>query len=237
MATNDRTTAPTTEQYQQLQRAYDAFNEALFSGHLPPCLITLQRQKHVMGYFSRARFVGDDGRQTDEIALNPEFFGKEALLEVLQTIAHEMCHLWQGHFGKPGRGSYHNKEWADKMESIGLIPSDTGKPGGKRTGDKMADYAAENGLFLKVVKRLMVDEFNIPWADRRAPAAMALMPTGSGALAAGAEGAEGAEAPAPTSRGKTKYSHRCSEDALNLWGKPGLAIMCGTCGGRYEPAE
>ena len=32
-----------------------------------------------------------------------------------------MCHQWQQHFGKPSRNGYHNKQWADKMESVGLI--------------------------------------------------------------------------------------------------------------------
>lgn len=41
------------------------------------------------------------------------------------------------------------KEWADKMQSIGLIPSSSGEPGGKRTGDKMADFPAEDGKFLQ----------------------------------------------------------------------------------------
>lgn len=42
-----------------------------------------------------------------------------------------------------------NEEWADKMEGIGLMPSSTGKPGGSRTGEKMADYAIEGGLFMQ----------------------------------------------------------------------------------------
>lgn len=54
-----------------------------------------------------------------------------------------MTHLWQYHFGKPGRRGYHNKEWANKMESIGLMPSSTGQPGGDKTGDKMAEGLSE----------------------------------------------------------------------------------------------
>ena len=50
-----------------------------------------------------------------------------------------MVHLWQHHRGTPGRGRYHNQEWAEKMIEIGLMPTDTGKPGGRITGDHMAD--------------------------------------------------------------------------------------------------
>lgn len=133
-------TPPTATQYSRLQQAYDFFNAELFGGQLPPCLITLQRQKRVMGYFSRRRFVDAEMNFTDEIAMNPEFFGREVVVEVLQTIVHEMCHLWQCHLGKPGRRAYHNQEWADKMESIGLMPSSTGKPGGSITSKRGLEW-------------------------------------------------------------------------------------------------
>ena len=49
-------------------------------------------------------------------------FGKWAQLE---TLLHEQVHLWQQNFGKdpvkPGR-PYHNKEFIDKCESLGLHP-------------------------------------------------------------------------------------------------------------------
>jgi hypothetical protein len=49
-------------------------------------------------------------------------FGRWAQLE---TLLHEQVHLWQQNFGadpvKPGR-PYHNKEFVDKCESLGLHP-------------------------------------------------------------------------------------------------------------------
>jgi hypothetical protein len=54
------------------------------------------------------------------------------------------------HCGKPGRARYHNLEWAKMMMSIGLIPSSTGTAGGIMTGDSMAQYIDEKGLFSKV---------------------------------------------------------------------------------------
>lgn len=49
-------------------------------------------------------------------------FGKWAQLE---TLLHEQVHLWQQNFGndpvKPGR-PYHNKEFVEKCESLGLHP-------------------------------------------------------------------------------------------------------------------
>ena len=157
--------APTTQVHQALQFAYDFFNRHLFVGQLPPCLISLQRKAKTQGYFSFRRFISEDGRYTDEIALNPEFFGVLPVSDTLSTLVHEMCHLWQQHFGSPGRRGYHNKEWADKMEAIGLMPSDTHKPGGKRTGEHMGDYILEHGLFMQVARHLLETEFSIHWYD------------------------------------------------------------------------
>ena len=95
---------PTAQNYTELQRAYDHFNQALFESALPACLITLQREKRTCGYFSHQRFADLDGRTTDEIALNPAYFAVVPLVETMQTLVHEMVHLWQAHFGKPGRG-------------------------------------------------------------------------------------------------------------------------------------
>ena len=47
---------PTHQTYSELQHAYDHFNQALFGGQLPSCLITLQREKRSYGYFSSKRF-------------------------------------------------------------------------------------------------------------------------------------------------------------------------------------
>src|SRR5437763_1308858 len=105
-----------TKEYDSFQQAYDYFNARLFAGTLPDCLITLQRKRSARGYFWASSFTARSGdATTDEIALNPECFGRSDS-EILSTLVHEMCHLWQHHYGKPSRAAYHNKEWARKME-------------------------------------------------------------------------------------------------------------------------
>lgn len=67
---------PTEEAYAELQAAYDFYNDHLFASQerLPACLITYQREKRTMGYFSQARFIRRDGIKADEIAMNPDYF-------------------------------------------------------------------------------------------------------------------------------------------------------------------
>jgi SprT-like family len=231
---------PTEQAYDELQRAYDFFNARLFDAQLPSCLITLQRNKRTMGYFRRDRFVDFNGVKTDEIAINPEYFAIVPIEEVLATVVHEMVHLWQDHFGSPGRGKYHNQEWADKMTSIGLIPSSTGAPGGRQTGDHMMDFPAQGGLFLKACRELLKKDFKISWYDRFP----AMMPSASMNIASndqfsGEDLAISGTIPAMVNSNlslvsraidnSNRMKYKCRECAAQVWGKPALNIVCGDC--------
>lgn len=238
---------PTALVYSELQQAYDTFNRELFDGTLPDCLLTLQRKDRTMGYFSPARWGNKARDELHEIALNPAFFAVVPLVEIMATIVHEMVHLWQHHHGKQSRKGYHDKQWGDKMESIGLMPSSTGRPGGKKTGDKMMDYPIEGGRFLAVCSQLITQEYKLSWYDRfteyvpsttgaaapgislnlPAPAMDVAAVTGvaMAALAAGT----GTAAPANKSN-RSKYTCDCKNA---VWGKPGLKLACMSCESKF----
>ena len=156
----------TGELYPELQVAYDHLNERLFAAMLPPCLITLNRSKRTLGYFSPGRFVRHDGQLTHEIALNPAYFAARTLKDTLSTIAHEQVHLWQDAFGQPSRRGYHNKEWSTMAEAIGLMPSDTGAPGGAKIGEHMDHYIIPGAMFDRAADELLGHAFRLSWLDR-----------------------------------------------------------------------
>ena len=237
---------PTTETYTELQQAYDWFNAHLFDNQLPGCLITLQRVKKTFGYFSPKRFSNHAGDITDEIAMNPTCFARAPLVEIMQTLVHEMVHQWQHHFGNPGRARYHNREWGNKMESIGLMPSSTGKPGGKKTGERMSDYAIKGGRFLAVCERLITQAYKISWYDRFTNPANEGSEQENYALSqdlpeevltiAANEGVEMASIEEITENSynksnRSKYTCPCE---INVWGRPGLHIRCGSCDEAFE---
>src|ERR1700722_1296142 len=139
---NDNNNDATSQAYGELNRAYDFFNEKFFGGALPKCLITLQRKAKAYGYFCPDRFASSSDL-CDEIAMNPSHFRDRSVTKTLSTLVHEMVHLKQQHFGKPSRGGYHNLEWAYMMEQVGLYPSDTAQPGGKRSGASVSHYIIE----------------------------------------------------------------------------------------------
>lgn len=160
---------PTIDAYSEINMAFEHFNKNLFDGALPKCLITFQREKNTMGYLSSKRFMNKHGDKIDELALNPAYFGIIPIQETMKTIVHEMTHLWQAHFGKPSRSGYHNAEFAKKLEEIGLMPSDTGRPGGKKVGQGINEYTIAGGLFERFCAELISAEFGLSWYDRYAP--------------------------------------------------------------------
>lgn len=161
----------TLQFYEELQHVYDTFNDRLFNNELPECLITLQRINKNTGYWSENRFASiDDGNSyTHELALNPDYFGIRPLIDIFQTYAHELCHLKQAVHGTPSKRSYHNAEFSSYMREIGLITSDTGRKGGKETGEKMSDYPLDDGKFIKVCNELVEEGRIIKWYDKYVP--------------------------------------------------------------------
>jgi hypothetical protein len=201
----DSISDPTEITYSGLSEAYDFFNAALFDGRLPHCLITLQRRAGSYGYFAHQRFGDREGAEiTDEIALNPVPFKTCSTEEILSTLVHEMTHLAQHHFGKPGRRGYHNKEWALMMEERGLMPSNTGEHGGKRTGQHVSHYIIPDGPFVQATAELIAAGGEIRYIDRWD------------------EGTRRKKAAS-----KTKFT--CPACGANAWGNPNLVIDCHVC--------
>ncbi|GAB5431244.1 MAG: hypothetical protein EpisKO_06140 [Epibacterium sp.] len=199
---------PTAETYGALETAYNFFNERLFDGRLMPCLFVLQRGKSSRrGHFHAEIWQNAETpiHTADEMSINPNTMQSRSLTDILSTLVHEMCHLEQHHFGEPSRNGYHNKEWGAMMDAVGLIPSNTGEPGGKRTGQQMTHYIEPNGRFEIACAELIESGFLIPW--------LSLDTT-----------------PEPKERKKpTRAKFTCIGCASNAWGKPELHIHCADC--------
>lgn len=195
---------PTPRTYALLQAAYQHFNQELFSGRLPHCLITLQRKAKSLGYFAPKRF-SDGSDVTDEIALNPAHFATCGKEDVLSTLVHEMVHLEVAHFGKPCRPGYHDKQWATAMDKVGLVPSTTGAPGGKRVGQRCSHYIEPEGRYQRAFRAFIAGHQGELYADLWGDDAKKKKKAAS----------------------KTKYS--CPSCDLNAWAKPGARLVCGDC--------
>jgi hypothetical protein len=162
---------PSEQVYGPLDVLFRFMNGRAFDGKLPPCLTTVRAKGTGYGFYAPGRIAEVGGTKIiAEIALNPKYFCTEPIREAAGTFVHEMCHHWQSCHGKPGRGRYHNLQFAQKMREVGLEPSDTGKPGGKPTGDHVSHYIIEGGLFAVAFAELEATGWTIGWGDRSASA-------------------------------------------------------------------
>lgn len=200
----------TVSQYITLQAAFDFFNDRLFDGILPACILTLEQKANSRGYFSPGAWTARDGGKKpetrDTINLSPESFAGRDDKGILSTLVHEMAHLWQEHNGKPGRGAYHNREWAEFMEErLGLIPQAINKPAGVKVGAKVTHSILPCGQFDKACDALLAGGKAIFW-ERKAKVRKI------------------AKAKADS---KVKYS--CPGCGVNAWAKKGIKIACADC--------
>jgi hypothetical protein len=98
------------------------------------------------------------------------------------------------------------------MEALGLMPSHTHEPGGRRVGQKMGHYLIAGGPFARAAAELLKGGACIAWQSREA------------------EAEEGRRRKAAS---KTKYT--CPACETNAWAKPGVNLICGDCGETMEP--
>jgi ribosomal protein S27AE len=84
---------------------------------------------------------------------------------------------------------------------LGLMPSDTGAPGGKRTGQRVSHYVIPDGAFAHA---FAARKFAVPYYDR-----------------AGESG---------VTRKKRKVAYTCPSCDDKVWGKPDVQPHCGKCG-------
>jgi predicted SprT family Zn-dependent metalloprotease len=196
---------PTMAQFEAYQKMFDYYNRHLFNSELPQPLLNLSRMKNAMGFFAPGKWWSSAGEGLHEISLNPEILALEPK-QVLSTLVHEMCHLWQHALGNPGRKSYHDREWSEKMIEVGLMPSDTGSLGGKSTGQKMQHYIIDGGAF-ELHFMAMPESYLLPFLHR-------------------------GEIPEDEKEKKAKANkvkYTCTGCSTNVWGKDGLGILCMVC--------
>ncbi len=202
---------PTEMQFKNFQLLFDYFNTNLFSGTLPNVILQFSRKgKTIGGFFAPDRWepqIDFDGADfVHEISLNPESFIRDPK-EVMAILVHEMVHLWQAVYGTAPRSGYHDKEWGQMMEAVGLMPSNSGHPGGRRTGQQMFHYIIPDGRYERAWDTLP-KELLLPFIH-------VLIPVKES-----------------KSRSKTKFSCSCGN---NIWGKGVLRITCNDCGQDYKP--
>lgn len=171
--TKSNSTPMTMRVLEDLNFAKNFFNKCLFGGQLSDCALCFTRNPKAWGYFARERLQSLDGETSHEIALNAEGISLRSDRENLATLVHELVHQWRYELGpadKQGRRGatpgYHCTHWARKMEEVGLIPTSTGLPNGKKTGFRITHFILPGGPFDQAYEELQKAGFRIRWGER-----------------------------------------------------------------------
>jgi hypothetical protein len=196
---------PTQAQFAAYQQIFDYFNRTLFDNSLPDCMLSFSRRRSSSNtLFTSEQWREETGSTRAEISLNmKQLCENEPIEKVVATLVREMVHLWQERCGKPSGKWYFNREWAEKMKEIGLIPSATGLPGGKQTGQGVRHFIEKNGRFEQAFRKMPSAYL---WPFRPS--------TFEGQKVRGYSG---------------KEMYRCPGCGTKIWGKKGLGLLC-ECG-------
>jgi hypothetical protein len=133
---------------------------------------------------------------------------------ICSILVHEMTHCWQEHFGAKKKREdyrYHDREWALKMKSMGLQPSNTGMVGGKETGVQMAHYIIPGAPFVQSYEKLAATGWKL--------------------------NLQSAYRPGGTRPPNSKVKSTCPSCGGNAWSKPNYQLACVACGNVPMVAE
>lgn len=100
----------------ELHRWVDIFDEELQLGLETPALEIDKMRIRTAGTYRRGR---NGHGLLHDVTLNERHLD-QGMAETLDTLLHELIHLWQELHGKPGKGNYHNAEFRSKALSFGL---------------------------------------------------------------------------------------------------------------------
>ncbi len=106
------------------------------------------------------------------------------------------------------------------MIAIGLMPSSTGKAGGKITGVRMSDYVIADGAFANAYDQFVKSGHEIRWSSSFVRNSSSNIDTTN--LSDSQDAVQDQKR-----RSKTKYS--CIACGLNAWAKPQVKLACVSC--------
>ena len=229
-----------TELYNKIQAVIDELDSTFFSGNGKECIpelvfaINNQCRACVTAFVSPdALYDKLNNKKLQYLGINPKYLDRDSS-EILATICHELCHIYENAYIHIPRGGYHDRQWVELMESCGLTPVFLNK-----SKTSVSTRIAEGGAFEEFVKTFKEkhgeDYFNIVEYSKEIEHKTK--------VSLGIEEGEDTEDSSPKAdnadkpvkkynRNKVKYT--CSGCGVKVWGKPGLHIECSDCACSFE---
>ena len=219
--------------YAKMQTAVDEIEKYFFTSKklekFPPVLYAVNYScaRYVVAYVRPNSLYDTDKKEVVQyLCINPSFLNR-GLTELLSTLCHELCHVYECAYIHIPRGGYHTKDWADLMHGCGLEPVYLNP---SRTA--VNETIIKGGIFEKFceyfIKKYGEGFSNLTTHD------CITTDDGNGAPVVnppadnGRPRADNADKPIKVyNRNKIKYT--CTGCSSKVWGKPNLHIVCADC--------
>lgn len=161
-------------------------------------------------------------------AINPAFLNR-SVPEILSTICHEICHIYENEYIHIARGGYHDKIWASLMTDCGLDP--------------IYLNASKTAVTHKIIEGGEFEKFSTDFVNRYGEDFFTLQEYNSFLLPAEPKKDDAdnddddtPKSPKPDNDGKVlkkynrnKIKYVCPDCKCKVWGKAGLNLHCNNC--------
>lgn len=225
------------ELYGKIQTVIDELDKRFFSGakkeKIPQLVFAINNKCRtcVVAYVQPdALYDKKTDTKLQYMGINPDYLDRK-LEEIISTVCHELCHVYEHAYIHIPRGGYHDKQWAELMRDCGLEPK-------YQNSSKTAvtHTVIKDGVFEKFVsdfkEKYGEDYFNIvsysAEVARRTRKELGIEDDEDDSPRA-----DNADKPIKVyNRNKIKYV--CASCGMSLWGKGNLYIICGNCSEQLE---
>ena len=166
------------------------------------------------------------------MGINPYYLDR-TVGEVMATLCHELCHIYENAYIHIARNGYHDKQWASLMKDCGLEPKYLNK-----SKTAVSHTVIEGGEFDKFISEFVeehgADFFTIcsysKVLDTKVRKELGLSDEDE------EDKPDNADKPLKKyNRNKVKYT--CPNCDTKVWGKKDLYIICGNCNEQFEEDE
>lgn len=226
----------TRDLYSRYQYIIDRMNKAFFDGFnqrekLPSICLSINNKCNTCC----VAYVSPDGlydtklkRKIHYLAINPKYLDRTPA-EILSTIYHELCHVYEVEYIHIPRGGYHTKDWASLMLECGLNPVYFNK---SRTA--VSHEIIEGGLFDLFCQQFTTehnkDFFTLVENNNYIRLKIEGGDNDSGDNDSGDNTPKADNADKPIKKyNRNKIKYTCTGCNSKLWAKSGLKIKCIDC--------
>ena len=229
---NAITNAYTVKLYSKFQYAIKAIEQAFFIPNgleqFPDLVLSINSSmKSCVMAFVRPNslYDTDSKKMILELAINPKTLNL-GLTEIMSTLTHELCHIYECSYIHIPRGGYHTKDWHNLMIQCGLDPIYMNK-----SKTSVNEKIIKNGVFTEFIEAFEKHNKNFFTLVTFDPSKQERPVTPEGTPRA-----DNYDKPVKVYN-RAKICFTCPTCGAKCWGKPTLSVMCGECHEIMQPAE